>query len=87
MATRPTHHRGASGPGAGLGHDRDPDRTAMLVIRIVLVATVIVGQLWALTLILDSWLKYEDGQMWLLVGFEALSFAIALAIWLTATDR
>jgi hypothetical protein len=80
-------HPGAPGPGVGAGVDRHPERTAVLVARILLVASVVVGQLWALTLVLDSWFRHDRGEMWLLVGFEAVSFAVALAVWLGARDR
>lgn len=52
--------------------------------RIGVVATIVVGQLWALTIALDRWFSGE--AVWLLVGFEALSFAIALAVWLAAPN-
>jgi hypothetical protein len=70
---------GGTGPGPGVGTDRDADRAAIRNARIALVATVVVGQLWALTLVLDAWFRYSDGQMWLLVGFQALSFVVAIA--------
>jgi hypothetical protein len=79
--------RGATGPGPGVGSDRDPDRAAIRNARIALVATVVVGQLWALTLVLDSWFRHKDGQMWLLVAFEALSFVVAFAVAYTGRNR
>jgi hypothetical protein len=78
---------GAPGPGPGTGVDREPERAAILNARIALVALVVVGQLWALTLVLNSWFRYRDGQMWLLVGFEALSFALALVFVLIGRRR
>lgn len=56
----------------------------MLNARIGIVATIVVGQLWALTIALNQW--FSGGQVWLLVGFEALSFAVALAVWLAASS-
>ena len=42
----------------------------MLSARIALVATIVVGQLWALTVMLDSWHEGDDGQVWLLLAFQ-----------------
>lgn len=86
-ATRRPLRPGDTGPGPGAGYDRSPERAAMLGARILLVATVVVGQLWALTLVLDTWFRRHDGQMWLLVGFEALSFVVASAVWLSTRRR
>ena len=86
-STRQHVHDGGPGPGPGTGIDREPERATILNARIALVALVVVGQLWALTLVLNSWFRYRDGQMWLLIGFEALSFAVALLFALTARRR
>lgn len=72
----------ASGPGAGA--DRDPDRASMLNARIVIVATIVVGQLWGLMVALNAWLDHRMGQILLLLGFQVLSFAVAVAVWLAA---
>lgn len=78
----------STGPGPGAGTDQDPDRTSMLTARIVVAATVVVGQLWALTVMLDAWHEGRDGQVWLLLGFQALSFVVALVSWRAGTtDR
>ena len=77
----------SSGPGPGAGHERDPWHAAMVHARILLVATIVVGQLWGLAVALDAWLRGQGGQVWLLLGFESLSFAVALALWLTAPRR
>lgn len=52
--------------------------------RIGVAATIVVGQLWALTVALNQW--FSGGTVWVLVGFEALSFAITLTVWLAAPD-
>ncbi|MFL5794149.1 MAG: hypothetical protein ACJ77H_09135 [Actinomycetota bacterium] len=70
----------ASGPGAGA--DRDPDRASMLNARIAIVATIVVGQLWGLVVALNAWHEHHDGQVVLLLGFQVLSFAVAVAVWL-----
>jgi hypothetical protein len=72
----------SSGPGPGAGSDREPDRASMLNARIAIVATVVVGQLWGLMVALNAWLDHRTGQVWLLLGFQVLSFAIAAAVWL-----
>jgi hypothetical protein len=72
----------SSGPGPGAGADREPDRASMLNARIAIVATIVVGQLWGLMVALNAWLDHRTGQVWLLLGFQVLSFAIAAAVWL-----
>jgi hypothetical protein len=74
----------ASGPGPGAGGDREPDRTSMLNARIAIVATVVVGQLWGLMVALNAWLDHRTGQVLALLGFQLLSFAVAVAVWLAA---
>jgi hypothetical protein len=71
-----------TGPGPGAGHDRDPNRAGILHARISIVATIVVGQLWGLTVALNRYLEHESVA--LLLGFEALSFVAALAVWLAA---
>jgi hypothetical protein len=71
-----------TGPGPGAGHDRDPERAAMLNARIAIVATIVVGQLWGLTVALNRYFEHESVAM--LVMFEALSFLVVLAVWLAA---
>jgi len=74
----------STGPGPGAGVDREPERASMLNARIAIVATVVVGQLWGLTVALNAWLDRRAGQVWLLLAFQALSFAVAAAVWLAA---
>jgi hypothetical protein len=74
----------STGPGPGAGADREPDRASMLSARTALVATIVVGQLWGLTVALNAWLDHRMGQVWLLLGFQLLSFALAVAVWLAA---
>jgi hypothetical protein len=52
-----------------------------LTAAIMLTATIVVGQLWGLTVALESWLNHETNIVNWIVGFEALSFAVALAVW------
>jgi hypothetical protein len=72
----------STGPGPGAGVDREPDRTSMLNARIAIVATIVVGQLWGLTVALNAWLDHRMGQVWLLLAFQLLSFVLAVAVWL-----
>jgi hypothetical protein len=50
-------------------------RTA-LITRIIIVVTVIVGQLWALTVTLEAFLSGHTGRAWWLALFSAVSFAV-----------
>ncbi len=78
----------STGPGPGAGSDQQPDRVSMLTGRIAIVAMVVVGQLWALTVVLNAWIEGRTGQVWLLLAFQVLSVLIALAVWLaTPRDR
>jgi hypothetical protein len=72
----------APGPGPAAGADREPDRASMLNARIAIVATIVVGQLWGLMVALNAWLDHRTGQVWLLLAFQLLSFAFAVAVWL-----
>jgi hypothetical protein len=72
------------GPGPGMGTDADPDRAAMLSGRIAIVATIVVGQLWGLTVLLNSWIERRTDQVWLLLAFQLLSLVVALAVWRAA---
>jgi hypothetical protein len=74
----------APGPGPGAGADTEPDRASMLNARIAIVATIVVGQLWGLMVALNAWLEHRDGQVLLLLGFQLLSFAVAVAVWRAA---
>src|SRR5215216_1862085 len=69
------------GPGPGAGADTEPDRASMLN---AIVATVVVGQLWGLMVALNAWLEHDNGQVAALVGFQLLSFAVAVAVWRAA---
>jgi hypothetical protein len=71
----------STGPGPGAGADQDPDRASMLSARIAIVATIVVGQLWALTVMLDAWHEHDTTQTWLLLAFEAASFILAVVVW------
>jgi hypothetical protein len=72
----------STGPGPGAGVDREPDRTSMLNARIAIVATIVIGQLWGLTVALNAWLDHRMGQVWLLLAFQLLSIVLAVAVWL-----
>lgn len=72
----------APGPGPGSGGDADRERAPVLHARIAVVATIVLGQLWALTESLNAWFLGRTLQVWLLFGFQVLSFAVALALWL-----
>lgn len=86
--TVPAHKRPRvvrdTGPGPGAGYDARPDRSAILNARIAIVATIVVGQLWALTVALDAWFEGATDQVLWLMGFQAVSFLVALAVWLAS---
>lgn len=48
--------------------------------RIVIVATIVLGQLFALTVALEAYLLDRDLQAWLLTGFSLVSFAVVLVL-------
>ena len=72
------------GPGPGAGADTEPERASMLNARIAIVATIVVGQLWGLMVALNAWLEHDSGQVVALLGFQLLSLAVAVAVWLAA---
>lgn len=51
-----------------------------LTTRIIIVLTVVLGQLWALTVALEAYLSGEPGHAWLLAGFSVLSFVVCVAL-------
>lgn len=73
-----------TGPGPGNGLERDPQRAGILAARIAIIATILVGQLWGLTVALNAWQENDTRNVVLLLVFEAVSFAIALTVWLVA---
>lgn len=54
----------------------------MLHARIAIVATIVVGQLWGLTVALNRYFEHESVTS--LLVFQAVSFLVALAVWLAA---
>lgn len=78
-------------PPGPAGADRFTDRFAArtrhvpVTAAIVVVATIVVGQLWALTVALDAWLEGDEAAArWILV-FQAASFALSLLVWRLAS--
>ena len=68
--------------------DTDEGLKAGVVTRTIIVATIVLGQLWALTVALEAYLLGEDAQAWWLAGFSWLSFAVAAGlVWLEAPRR
>lgn len=60
--------------------DLDSGVTTGVVTRIVIVATIVLGQLFALTVALEASLLDHDGQAWLLAVFSLVSFAVVLVL-------
>ena len=77
---------GASGPGPGAGGERDPEHAAVSVGRIAIVATIVVGQLWALTVALNAYFEERMATVWWLFAFQCVSFLLALAVWAVVPD-
>lgn len=51
-----------------------------LVTRIVIVLTVVLGQLWALTVALEESLLDRDREAWWLAGFSIVSFIVVIVL-------
>ncbi|MFD9500415.1 hypothetical protein [Streptomyces sp. NPDC060035] len=71
-----------TGPGPGAGTDQEPERSSKLTARLVLAMTVVVGQLWGLTVVIDEWMEGNTGTAWWGAGFLGLSFLVVLGLWL-----
>ncbi|MFH8615103.1 hypothetical protein ACH4E8_08500 [Streptomyces sp. NPDC017979] len=71
-----------TGPGPGAGGEQQPERSAALTARLVLAMTVVVGQLWGLTVIVNAWMQGNTGTAWWGAGFLCLSFLVVLVLWL-----
>lgn len=66
-------------PGAP-AQDTESGAETGLVSRIVIVATIVLGQLFAVTVALEAYLLDHDIQAWLLAGFSLVSFAVVLVL-------
>lgn len=66
-------------PGVPIFETEEGMRTA-LVTRIIIAVTVILGQLWALTVALEAYLSDRPAQAWWLALFSIVSFAIVAAL-------
>ncbi|HEX6580748.1 MAG TPA: hypothetical protein VF195_07745 [Actinomycetota bacterium] len=88
IGDRRRHFEVAPGPGPGIEPRANRQRQAVIVARIAIVATIVVGQLWALTIALDAYLLEEMGTVRWLLAFQGVSFVLALAVWWSSpTDR
>ncbi len=76
-----------TGPGPGAGTGQEPERSAMLTARVVVVITTVIGQLWALTVATDAWMGGDTRTAWWLTGFSAASFLVVLLVWRLAAPR
>jgi hypothetical protein len=66
-------------PGTPAEDTEEGARTG-LVTRIIIVGTVVLGQLWALTVALEAYLSGETAQAWWLAAFSVLSFAVVIVL-------
>lgn len=77
-----------TGPGPGAGSEQEPERSAKLTARLALAMTVVIGQLWALTITVNEWMEGHTSTAWWGAGFLCLSFLVVLALWrLDPKDR
>ncbi|WP_328327554.1 MULTISPECIES: DUF6755 family protein [unclassified Streptomyces] len=77
-----------TGPGPGAGSEQEPERSSKLTARLVLAMTVVIGQLWALTITVNEWMEGNTGTAWWGAGFLCLSFLVVLGLWrLDPKDR
>ncbi|WP_406348532.1 hypothetical protein OHA44_22800 [Streptomyces sp. NBC_00144] len=77
-----------TGPGPGAGSEQESERSSKLTARLVLAMTVVIGQLWALTITVNEWMEGNTGTAWWGAGFLCLSFLVVLGLWrLDPKDR
>lgn len=68
--------------------DTDKGLTTGITTRTIIVGTIVLGQLWALTVGLEEHLSGHTDRAWWLAGFSILSFALAaLLVWLEPPAR
>lgn len=65
---------------AAPARDSDEGARTAVTTRIIIVLTIVLGQLWALTVGLEAYLLGHTGQAWLLAGFSIISFVVALVL-------
>jgi hypothetical protein len=75
MPGRPVRDRVAIDPA-----DERNQGTA-LTAAILVVATIVIGQLWGLTVALESWLDHHTSVVNWILAFQVGSFLVALGIW------
>ena len=74
-------------PGAPAPESEQGARTGLSA-RIVIAASIVLGQLWALTVGLEAYLSGHRNQAWWLAGFSVLSFLIAaVVVWVEPPRR
>lgn len=75
-------------PGPDSGSPEEPERSFELDARQALACTVVVGQLWGLTVVVAEWMKGDTGNAWSAAAFVVLSFLVVLGLWsLAPKDR
>lgn len=67
-------------PGA-VTEETERGAVAAEIARITIVLTIVLGQLWAITVALEAYLLDRPAHAWVLAGYSILSFLLAL--WLT----
>jgi hypothetical protein len=68
--------------------DTDKGLATGLNTRILILLTIVLGQLWALTVALEEYLSGHSARAWWLAGFSLLSFAVTIVlVWLEPPPR
>ncbi|ORT58582.1 hypothetical protein [Streptomyces sp. CB03238] len=70
-----------TGPGPGAGVEQEPERSSKLSARLALALTVVVGQLWGLTVVVNEWMRGDTTTAWWGAAFLILSFLVVLVLW------
>ncbi|WP_370324217.1 hypothetical protein [Euzebya sp.] len=60
--------------------DTDQGLRTQVTTRILIALTILLGQLWALTVALEEYLLGHTGRAWGLAGFSIVSFLVVLAL-------
>lgn len=59
---------------------------AALRLRIVIVAAIVLGELWALSAAVDAWMGADAAALGPILVFQLLSFTAAVTVWLAAPE-
>lgn len=63
-AATATRGSGTRAPARELKTEQEPERSSKLNARLALALTVVIGQLWGLTVTVNEWMKGNTGTAW-----------------------